>query len=303
MRQFRDILLVWGRRFTTAGYYWWKSKHANEAAALAFYSLFSLIPMLLIGLFVASWIVGKDIATQSLLEQTNKMTGFSTSDYLKQALTSDLNWVDSKYPPLIGGLVLAFSATKVVSELRRALSNIFGNPQYEKKRQAALSILIGRAISLMVILALGLALALSVMLTSILNQLTALFTETPYIHILIQFLSPFTTIAGTLFLGTIVMRWLPKRPPGLKEAFLGSIVFSSLLVLLKYGLTIFLQHANISNVFGGALTLVLLLLWIYFVMQVILYSAEFTAILVRERLEKNSEDTTDETEYTDPIPE
>ncbi len=66
---------------------------------------------------------------------------------------------------------------------------------------------------------------------------------------------------------------------------MGGVVCSVLIVALKYGLMIFLRHANISNMFGGALTLVLLLLWIYFAMQVILYSAEFSAILAKERRE------------------
>ncbi|MGJ8671774.1 YihY/virulence factor BrkB family protein [Rubritalea sp.] len=296
-----DILQTWCKRLTTAGYYWWTRKHANEAAALAFYSLFSLIPMLLIGLFVASWLVGKDTATASLLQQTNNMTGFSTSDYLTHALAGDLKWVDSKYPPLIGGLILAFSATKVVSELRRALSNIFGNPEYTKKRQAALSLLIGRALSLAVILALGLVIASTVVIESILQHLSQLLTDIPYLKLAVQYIGPLTTLIGTTFLGTVVMRWLPKRPPKLREAFKGALVCSALLVILKYGLIIFLKHTNITNVFGGALTLVLLLLWIYFVMQVILYSAEFTAILERERQQK-LDATMDENEYKAPSP-
>lgn len=250
---------------------------------------------------MASWLVGKDTATQSLLEQTNEMTGLSTGDYLHQALTRDMDWMGSKYPPLIGALLLAFSATKVVSELRRALSNIFGNPNYKKKRQAALAVLAGRAISLLIILSLGLVIASSVVIESILKHISTFFTETEYLHQIYQYLSPLSTLAGTTFLVTVVMRWLPKRPPKLREALIGGIVCSALLVALKYGLMIFLKHANITNLFGGALTLVLLLLWIYFVMQAILYSAEFTLILSRERNEKEcGKPTKDGNAYTNP---
>ena len=269
---------------------WWKRNHANEAAALAFYSLFSLIPILLIGLFVAAMLVGKDTATSSLLEQTNNVTGFSTSDYLKKALNRDLQWASNKYSPIIGALLLAFSATKVINELRRALSGIFGNPKYKKRSHEALSNLLGRFISLVIILSLGVVIASSVIGESILNTIREQLDDSSYLLLFINYLSPLATFMAITFLATIVMRWLPKRPPRLKEAIIGGVICSVLIVALKYGLMAFLRHANISNMFGGALTLVLLLLWIYFAMQVVLYSAEFSAILAKER-RKNETDT------------
>jgi membrane protein len=301
MHRISQLFVSWSKQFGTAGYYWWTRNHANEAAALAFYSLFSLIPMLLIGLYVASWIVGKDTATQSLLEQTDQMTGFSAGDFLQQALTGDAKVTSSKYPPLIGIVILAFSATKVISQLRRALSNIFGNPTYTSKKHAAISVLAGRAISLLIIISLGIAIASSVVIESILRNISELVSDEKFLSAIINYLTPLTTLAGTTFLGTVVMRWLPKRPPKLREAFIGGVVCSVMLVILKYGLIVFLKHANISDLFGGALTLVLLLLWIYFVMQVVLYSAEFTNILAKERRTKFA--TKDENEYKDPVPE
>lgn len=279
-------LKSWAKRFISAAYFWRRRNHANEAAALAFYSLFSLIPILLIGLFVASFLVGKDTATNSLLEQTSKVTGFNSNDYLQQTLSRDFDWMSNKFSPLFGAAALAFSATKVISELRRALSNIFGNPRYKRRRHAALSNLAGRAISLAIILALGFLIASSVIFESIINSLKEQLPNSSYFLSIINYLSPVATFTAMTFLSTIIMRWLPKRPPILKEAIYGGLLCSTLIVFLKYGLILFLRHANISNLFGGALTLVLLLLWVYFAMQAILYSAEFSAILAKERREK-----------------
>lgn len=286
MASFTSKTKTWLGRFTKSAYYWWERKHANEAAALAFYSLFSFIPILLLGLFVAALIVGKDTATSSLLEQTNKVTGFSTSDYLSSALSSDIKSFEGKYSPIIGAIVLAFSATKVINELRRALSNIFGNPRYKKRSHAALSNLLGRVVSLVIILALGFVIASSVISESVINVIREHNTDSVYLLKLINYLSPIATFSAMTFLATVIMRWLPKRPPKLKEAIYGGLVCSTLIVGLKYGLMIFIRHANISNIFGGAITLVLLLLWIYFAMQAILYSAEFTAILAKERRDR-----------------
>lgn len=286
MAEFTSKLKTWLGRFTKSAYFWWERKHANEAAALAFYSLFSFIPILLLGLFVAAFIVGRDTATSSLLEQTHKVTGFSASNYLSAALSGDMKSFESKYSPIIGVIVLAFSATKVINELRRALSNIFGNPRYKKRSHAALSNLLGRVVSLIIILALGFVIASSVISESIINILKEQLTGSVYLIKIINYLSPVATFSAMTFLATVIMRWLPKRPPKLKEAIYGGLVCSILIVGLKYGLMIFIRHANISNLFGGAITLVLLLLWIYFAMQAILYSAEFTAILAKERRDR-----------------
>lgn len=274
------------QRFTSAGYLWWKRNHAHEAAALAFYSLFSLIPILMIGIFVASLLVGKEIATDSLLSQTHKVTGLSSNSYLQQLLSSDLQWFSNSYSPLLGVPLLAFSATKVISELRRALSNIFGNPRYKKPHHAALANLAGRAISLAIIISLGFVIASSVICESIINSLRNQLDHSEYLLPLINYLSPVVTLAAMSFLTTVIMRWLPKRPPRIKEAIYGSLICSILIVGLKFGLVIFLRHTQITNIFGGALTLVLFLLWIYFAMQALLYSAEFTAILAKERRDK-----------------
>lgn len=286
---FSAHILPWVRRLTLAGRYWWRRKHSHEAAALAFYSLFSLIPILLIGLYVASLIVDAKVAQQSLLATTDKMTGINVSDYLNQILENDIHWAGSSVSPILGALTLAFSATKVMSELRGALSKIFGNPRYKKKRQAAISNLLGRLSSLLVIITLGLAIASAVIYDTVISIIRQHLTGHNYLIQLFSLVSPLVTITAVTAFMTIIMRWLPRQPPKLKEALLGGLVSSLLIVALKYGLTLFLKHASISSVFGGALTLVLLLLWIYLLMQVILYAAEFSAIMARERRQKTTQ--------------
>lgn len=276
-------IIPWFSRLWTAAKNWWVRAHAHEAAALAFYSLFSLIPILVIGLTVASWIVDKETALRSLLERTTDVTGFSVSKYLSQILAQDLSWVGSGISPILGGGLMLFSATKVITELRRALSKVFGTPLYKKRSHAALSNIAGRITSLVLIILLGISIASAVIYETVIALIKSSLSGSPFLLNFISILSPIITLAAMTILTAIVMRWLPKRPPKFREALVGGFASSLLMVLLKFGLTAFLRHAHIGDIYGGALTLVLLLLWVYFVMQAVLFGAELSATLAAER--------------------
>ena len=85
------------------------------------------------------------------------------------------------------------------------------------------------------------------------------------------------------------MRWLPARPPKFVEALVGGCASAALLVGLKVGLAQFLKHTDVGNFYGSALTLVLVLFWIYFAMQAFLYGSELAAELADERYMRAAE--------------
>ncbi len=293
MTGLKTVLAKMVKRLYQAGYRWWNSGHANEAAALAFYSLFSLIPILVLTLLVATTLVGKDTASRVLIEQTTEVTGLGSVDFLNLALRFDLQWFEDNYvSPVIGLAVLTFSATKVIHELRVSLSKIFSSERTPKKtRSVAVSLLISRGVSFLAIVVLGCTIAVSVVGESIVLSLCHFFEDSHNIYItkIVRYLSSVTSFLSLCFLSTLILRLLPQNPPKLKEAFLGSALCSTLLFILKFGLFVFLEHSSTTSMFGGAVTLVVLLIWIYFAMQLVLYSAEFTATLTREREAKQSE--------------
>ena len=101
--------------------------------------------------------------------------------------------------------------------------------------------------------------------------------------------SPVLSFAATVFLAAIAMRWLPARPPKFKEALVGGAASAILLVGLKVGLAQFLKHTQVGDFYGSALTLVLVLFWIYFAMQAFLYGSELAAELADERHTREAE--------------
>lgn len=273
---------LWMNRLFKAAKMWWRHKHADEAAALAFYSLISLVPILLIGIFIASLFVNEKTATQILLAETNRMAGSTVGSYFAQILKSDYELKGASTSPLIGMLFLFFSATKVIAELRKSLGKVFGVPR-RKGRKAALAGVVGRLASVLMLCVLGVFIASAVIFETLLGVIVSSLPDSSLLMKLAAYISPLFSFCAMTFLAAVAMRWLPARPPKFKEALIGGGISAVMLIGLKMGLARFLQHSDIGSFYGSAVTLVLVLFWIYFAMQVFLYGAELAAELAMER--------------------
>ncbi|MGB2011861.1 MAG: YihY/virulence factor BrkB family protein, partial [Akkermansiaceae bacterium] len=251
-------------------------------AALAFYSLISLVPILIVGVTIASVFVDQETATRILVSEADRVAGPTVAGYFAQMLQTDIQWVGSGVSPIIGGLLLFFAATKVIAELRRSLGKVFGAP-VKKGRKAAIAGLLGRLASLVMLLVLGIFIASAVVFETIMGVLVSSWQDSPFLLRLATAVSPLLSFAATVFLAAIAMRWLPARPPKFVEALVGGCASAALLVGLKVGLAQFLKHTDVGNFYGSALTLVLVLFWIYFAMQAFLYGSELAAELADER--------------------
>lgn len=277
-----DIVKLWTVRLMRAAAKWWRHKHADEAAALAFYSLISLVPILLVGIAVASLVVDEETATRIFLAETDRVAGTTVGGYFAQILRNDIQWAGSGVSPLIGGLLLFFSATKVIAELRKSLGKVFGTPQ-RKGRKAALASLAGRLAAMVMLLLLGAFIASAVIFETMMGVIVSSLKDSPLLLRMAALVSPLLSFCAMVFLAAVAMRWLPARPPKFREALVGGVVSALLLVGLKLGLAQFLKHTDVGSFYGSALTLVLVLFWIYFAMQVFLYGAELVAELALER--------------------
>lgn len=276
------MICQWPNHLLRAAKMWWRHKHADEAAALAFYSLISLVPILLIGIFVASLFVDQKTATQILLVETHKVAGSTVGTYFAEILKSDFRWQGSGFTPFIGLFFLLFSATKVIAELRKSLGKVFGSPK-KKGRKAALAGLVGRLASVLMLLVLGVFIASAVIFETLMGALVDSLDGFSWSIRAAAIISPLLSFFAMTFLAAVAMRWLPARPPKFKEAMIGGGVSSLLLVGLKVGLAKFLQHSDMGNFYGSAMTLVFVLFWIYFAMQVFLFGAELAAELALKR--------------------
>ena len=226
----------------------------------------------------------EETAKRSLLEGTSSIAGSSVANYFASLLGQNIRWAGSGFSPVLGALFLVYAATKVITELRKCLGKIFGKTKRKGKKRAV-DTLANRGVAVVLLLFLGIFIASAVVVEAMVGILMSAVEGSILMVWLTQVVAPLLTFVAMVLLAAIAIRWLPQRPPKFTEALRGGVVSAVLLVILKLGLglALVLKYANIGSFYGSALTLVLVLFWIYFAMQAFLFGAEYAAELVRER--------------------
>lgn len=264
---------------------WFLHDHSRSAAALAFYSIFSLVPLLVILTHLAGILVGADAAQAEISSASGMFLDEKSAAYV-------LELVDQQGAPgwtgwmsLVAFGVLLFTASKVVVELREVLSLIFGVRIREGRRGRLVNQFLKRAVPLLLILSLGFVIAISATLGAFFH----FFTERIYGRYsdlaawkMIERVG--SGLALTLIF-TLVLRLLPSTPPSFRAAAGGAIVASLLLAGLRSIINLYFQNTGLTSVYGAAVTLVVVLIWVYFSVQIFFMGAEVAGYLQRRKLE------------------
>ncbi|KWB44429.1 YihY/virulence factor BrkB family protein [Burkholderia ubonensis] len=254
------------------------------AAGIAFYSAFSLAPMLVMVIAVAGWFYGDDAARGLVFQQAHQLIGNDAAASV-QTIVQNAHRSGNRggLAALIsfGALVLGASAT--FSSLSAALSVIW--PATESRWSSVLGLVRVRLISFGLVLGVAFLLIVSLVLdTAITFVGTWLWGDSPYIAItdLLQFLVGIAVLAGAF---AALMKFLPDARVAWRDAAIGGTVSAILFSGGKKLFALYLAHAGTASAFGAAGSFAVLLMWLYFSAAVLLLGAEFAAArgAVRER--------------------
>lgn len=279
----------WVREIWHAGWEvgrrWWNHDHSRSAAALAFFSLFSMVPMLVISTALASALIGGERARREVEQTADLFLDPDSSDYLVRLLNEQANPGVTGWASVVGLLVLVFMASKVMVELREVLGKVFGVRVRKGRRSKMIGLALGRVVPLLLILALGLVLAISAVLGAVLQMIASRMDR--YIPSGLgfwAFVQQAVALVIVILLFTLILRWLPPKPPALRPAVAGALVACILLALLRGVVALYFEKAGVTSFYGAAVTLVVVLLSIYFTIQIFFIGAEAAAYLDRRRL-------------------
>lgn len=257
---------------------WLDNNAPGTGASLAFYSAFSLAPLLVIVLTLTGAIVGADVATRQVESQLTMMLGPDTAELLIQAVRSSQR-TDGAIATLVSIATLLVGATSVLAALKRALEQIWEIPVSER-RAGLVGWLRTRLISLGFILALGFLLLASLTVSTALSGASAWFASryaqliavTGLLDLLISLL-----LIATLF--ALIYRYVPDRRLPWRIALTGGFVTALLFDLGRWLVALYLAYTTQPSAFGAAAAFVALLLWLYYNAQIFLFGAQFTACL------------------------
>lgn len=267
---------TWSLLHQTARF--WLEDHVSRmAAALAFYTIFSLAPSLLIGLSVAETITDSSAAQSELITQLSRVVGKAEANYVFELLQSSRgNYIGSGLS-IFGAAAAIFAAMMVFSELQSSMNSIW----HVRPDQGLgiLRYLYTRAISFVLVFAIGVLLLASMMTSFILSGIQTLLAEfnivPPWSIGKMNSLVSFAVIPLML---TLAYKLIPLRRIQWSDVWCGVLAVSVLFLAGKSCLTYYLGISRLRTIYGAAGSLVIFLLWIYYLSQIFFFGAEMTKV-------------------------
>ncbi|MBP0015392.1 MAG: YihY/virulence factor BrkB family protein [Roseofilum sp. SBFL] len=256
---------------------WRQDRVPILAAALAYYMVFSLAPTLIIAVAVASFAIGKEAAQEQLAIQLQQFIGSEAAQSIQTLIRERYQPQSGLMATVVAIATLFFGATTVFAQLKVALNIIWGVTP--KPERGFLNFLMARVLSVLMIIAIGFLLLVSLVFSSVLagvSEWLDQWMDTPAnvwrsTELLVSF------IVVTLLFGAIY-KILPDAKVSWADVWVGSTLTSILFTLGKWGISLYLGHSSVKSFYGAAGSFVVLLLWIFFTAQILLIGAEFTQV-------------------------
>jgi membrane protein len=252
-------------------------------AALSFYTILSLAPLLIVVIAVSSLISGRAAAEGQIVWQIQDLTGRAGAEVIRQMMEGARKPAHGILATTLGLLTLFLGATAVVAELRDALNAIWEIPIQESQwPRSVVRILKERVLSFVMVLGVGFLLLVSLILNAWLAAAGAFFKGSlPMPESVLQALTSavsFVVIAG---LFALIYKVMPDVDLEWRDVAAGAALTSLLFSLGKLLIGLYLGKTSPGSTYGAAGSLVVLLVWVYYSAQIFLLGAEFTQVFAR----------------------
>ncbi len=257
---------------------WSQDKASLYAASIAYYMTFSIAPLLVLTISIAGRVFSQAAIEGEIVQQIEAFVG-SEAAVLLENLLHNASLGSSSFT-IISALILLWAASGVFNHLKRALDIIYGvTPRPMPTTRGCLRALRTRFFAFAMVIFMGIllmvALTLNTVVTTMGSFLVAYFPELAQLNTTIsRFIAP----SIMFFLFGIIFKTLPEARIAWRDVWLGSGVTTLLFLLGNWFIGVYLRITNVGSVYGAASSLIIMLVWIYYSAQIMLYGAEFTKI-------------------------
>jgi len=256
----------------------WSNHHAPRlGASVAFYTLLSFAPLLVLTVAVVALVFEQQRAQASLIEQARQMVGDRGADTVKSLLSTAQKPSSGLIASIIAFATLLFGASGVFTELREALNIIW---DAEPTSESALPGMIKqRLFSFGMVLAVGFLLLVSLIISAGLAFVGKFFSQLlplpAFVFEVVNFAVSFIVIA-VLF--ALLFKFVPARQISWRDVRIGAIGTAILFTVGKSVLGFYLGKASVGSAYGAAGSLVAVIVWVYYSAQIFFFGAEFTRV-------------------------
>ena len=266
--QWRDLVVEAGRS--------WQSDGApSMGAALSFYTLFSMAPLLLLVISIAGIAIGSDTAREMLMTQLTGLMGEQGAGAIRSVLERANERSEGWWSAMVSIVTLVIGASTVFAELRRDLDKIWKLEVPEKS--GLWNFVFSKVLSVGMVATIGfllmVSLAVSAAVTAVGSMWAGAFPGSAVLPRLLEFVGSFAVITG---LFAMIYRLLPSVKIAWGDVWVGAALTSLLFWIGKYLIGIYIGRSAVASPFGAAGTLVVVIIWVYYSAQIFFLGAELT---------------------------
>lgn len=259
---------------------WSEDKASRLAAALAYYTIFSIAPLLVIVIAIAGLVFGEEAARGEIVAQIQGLVGRSGAEVIETAIQNANQPATGRIASIISIGALLFGAIGVFAQLQDALNTIW---EVQPKPDRPIKGFVRRnVLSFTMVLGIGFLLLVSLVLSATLSAISTYFSHlVPGFDVVWQLINFVVAFAISTFLFAMIFKFLPNVHITWGDVWIGAIITSLLFSIGRFFLGWYLGNGSFGSTYGAAGSLIIILAWVYYAAQILFFGAEFTQVYAR----------------------
>ncbi|MEH2162923.1 MAG: YihY/virulence factor BrkB family protein [Nostoc sp.] len=259
---------------------WSEDKASRLAAALAYYTIFSIAPLLIIVIAIAGAVFGEEAARGQIVGQIQGLVGIEGAKFLESAIQNANQPKTGAIASIISIVVLLVGATGLFTELQDAMNTIW--EVKPKPGRGVTNIIRLRVLSFAMVIGIGFLLLVSLVISTGLTTLVTYFSNLlPGVDSLWQLVNFLLSFAITTVLFGLIFKVLPDVKIAWSDVLVGASLTSVLFSIGRFLLGQYLGNGSFGSAYGAAGSLVVILAWVNYAAQILFFGAEFTQVYAR----------------------
>ncbi len=269
MTYLQNVLLC----FIDAGYAWKNGYGATLSAAIAYYTMLSLAPLLLIAVAIVGLIIGRGEAVQTVIRQVELFLGEDVAFLMQGLIEATTQPSSITIVTAVSLVVTLFAASSVFNQMQIAFNIIW---EVNEKEAGIRLTIVRRLVSFVLVIGIGLGMVALIILNVVLSVVEVIFQQFFNLGVFVRIEDDILVLVGMFVLLSVMYKLIPSVNIAWRDLWSGALVAAVLFTVSRYLITLYLRQSVIVPTYGAASSLVVLLVWVYFATMMILYGAAFT---------------------------
>ncbi len=251
------------------------------SASLAYYTVFSVAPLLVIIISLSGFLFGKDAIEGQIYGQLNHLIGSVAAIQIQDTIKNIHLTGNSFFASILSIIILLIGATSIFGEIQDSLNKIWG--LRVKTKRIWWKLILNRLLSFSLILSIGFIVILTLVLNTLLNAFGGFITRyiKGYSVYFIEITEAILSFTVSAFLFSLLFKILPDAKIKWKDVLIGGVVTALFFTLGKMGIGYYLGKSNISTLYGAAGSIIIFMLWVYYSSVILYLGAEFTKVYAK----------------------